>query len=72
VPITVKKLNIPDMFNIYQMQDCTVKDFIDSGYNIYEVSQKITCTTTGPPLQQRIDALPNVHISVGKVYTNGL
>jgi hypothetical protein len=25
-----------------------------------------------PPFQQRIDALPNVHISVGKVYTNGL
>ena len=27
-------------------------------------------TTTGPPLQQRIDALPNVHICVGKAYTN--
>jgi hypothetical protein len=23
------------------------------------------------PLQQRIDALPNVHICVGNVYTNG-
>jgi hypothetical protein len=26
----------------------------------------------GAPLQQRIDALPNVHIRVARVYTNGL
>jgi hypothetical protein len=28
-------------------------------------------TTTGTPLQQRIDALRNIHICVGEVYTNG-
>jgi hypothetical protein len=28
-------------------------------------------TTTGTPLQQRIDVLLNVHISVGNVFTNG-
>jgi hypothetical protein len=32
--------------------------------------ETILWSTTGTPLQQRIDALPNVHISVGSIFTN--
>jgi hypothetical protein len=40
------------------------------GYNLLSVCA-VGNTTTGTPLQQRIDVLPNVYISVARVNTNG-